>query len=421
MALPENINTLEKAKFLEFNGLPVVMSYVVNQTGDAGAGSIPNFGLVNIPNGQDFLEITFQYEMQDDTYSHVIGIKVSDPNPSILNYLVYKQTTAGLKIKFNAAADSDNYYLSYVIVGQKALGPTDYITQGAADYRYYTKSQVDLLLDAIKDGYDFTGAISASNLSGTNTGDETLTTILAKLGYTPANKSGDTFSGNITAPNFNNPSKNIWLFEDFGKNLSSLGLDWSNSPVNGGSVGTATSSNPFAFPVGGVLMNTNTSTNGGITLLNWYHFVGMGKITLECGLRIMSLDVGTTDKCYTYFGSCAVQGTYNFNTGFSIGYNSGISTNFIAQTMKTNVDNTTISSIPVVADTPYRLKVEITNLTSVNYYVNDVLIATHTTNFHDGLTVAFACIKTRQAGTAITNRIVIVDYVSLAYALNSQR
>lgn len=36
------------------------------------------------------------------------------------------------------------------------------------------------------EGDTFTGAISATNLSGTNTGDETQATILSKLGYTPA-------------------------------------------------------------------------------------------------------------------------------------------------------------------------------------------------------------------------------------------
>lgn len=76
-------------------------------------------------------------------------------------------------------------------------------------------------------GDTFTGAISATNLSGTNTGDETTASIKTKLGvasatqdgyltmsnwttfnskqnalgYTPANRAGDTFSGSIFANN----------------------------------------------------------------------------------------------------------------------------------------------------------------------------------------------------------------------------
>jgi len=54
---------------------------------------------------------------------------------------------------------------------------------------------------ANKAGDTFTGNIIAPNLSGTNSGDETNATIIAKIGYTPANKAGDTFTGNIIAPN----------------------------------------------------------------------------------------------------------------------------------------------------------------------------------------------------------------------------
>jgi hypothetical protein len=76
-------------------------------------------------------------------------------------------------------------------------------------------------------GATFTGDITATNLLGTNTGDETLTTIKTKLGaasstqdgyltsvdwiifngkqnalgFTPANKAGETFTGNISASN----------------------------------------------------------------------------------------------------------------------------------------------------------------------------------------------------------------------------
>ena len=76
-------------------------------------------------------------------------------------------------------------------------------------------------------GATFTGPISATNLSGTNTGDETQTSIKTKLGaasgtqdgyltsanwttfngkqnaigYTPANKAGETFTGAISATN----------------------------------------------------------------------------------------------------------------------------------------------------------------------------------------------------------------------------
>ena len=98
----------------------------------------------------------------------------------------------------------------------------------AADWTIFNGKQAALgFTPANIAGATFTGDIFATNLLGTNTGDETLTTIKTKLGaasasqdgyltsanwstfnnkqdtltYTPANKAGETFTGNISATN----------------------------------------------------------------------------------------------------------------------------------------------------------------------------------------------------------------------------
>lgn len=98
----------------------------------------------------------------------------------------------------------------------------------ATDWAIFNAKQAALgFTPANKAGDIFTGNISALNLSGTNTGDETTATIKTKLGaasasqdgyltqadwstfngkqnalgYTPANKAGDVFTGNISALN----------------------------------------------------------------------------------------------------------------------------------------------------------------------------------------------------------------------------
>lgn len=98
----------------------------------------------------------------------------------------------------------------------------------AADWTIFNGKQAALgFTPANITGATFTGDIFATNLLGTNTGDETLTTIKTKLGaasasqdgyltsanwstfnnkqdtltYTPANKAGETFTGNISATN----------------------------------------------------------------------------------------------------------------------------------------------------------------------------------------------------------------------------
>ena len=98
----------------------------------------------------------------------------------------------------------------------------------AADWTIFNGKQAALgFTPANIAGATFTGDIFATNLLGINTGDETLTTIKTKLGaasvsqdgyltsanwstfnnkqdtltYTPANKAGETFTGNISATN----------------------------------------------------------------------------------------------------------------------------------------------------------------------------------------------------------------------------
>jgi hypothetical protein len=98
----------------------------------------------------------------------------------------------------------------------------------ATDWVIFNAKQSELgFTPANKAGDTFTGNISALNLSGTNSGDETTSTIKTKLGaasasqdgyltqadwstfngkqntltYTPADKAGEAFTGNITASN----------------------------------------------------------------------------------------------------------------------------------------------------------------------------------------------------------------------------
>jgi hypothetical protein len=101
----------------------------------------------------------------------------------------------------------------------------------ATDWTIFNGKQAALgFTPANKAGDTFTGNIFASNLSGTNTGDESTASVKAKLGaatsttdgyltfgdwitfnakqnaigYTPANKAGETFTGSISATNLSN-------------------------------------------------------------------------------------------------------------------------------------------------------------------------------------------------------------------------
>lgn len=144
MALSENINALEKAKFVEFSGETAVRVYVVNQSsGGVGSSSPSNYGLVQIPNGQDNLDITFLTEMLNTDYTVVLTIQTDEQNPTVLSYLISDKTTTGFKANFNAPADSDLYFVNYIIEGVTVGTPQDTLTQQTGDARYYTRVLLD--------------------------------------------------------------------------------------------------------------------------------------------------------------------------------------------------------------------------------------------------------------------------------------
>jgi hypothetical protein len=81
-------------------------------------------------------------------------------------------------------------FVVFVLRGTSVVGGVTWIDLSLV-YRFYTASgwvskdmsnQQDLNLKANKAGETFTGNITATNLSGTNTGDETSATIISKIG-----------------------------------------------------------------------------------------------------------------------------------------------------------------------------------------------------------------------------------------------
>jgi hypothetical protein len=133
--------------------------------------------------------------------------------------------------KFYAEGANANYAIQ-LVDGTEGIGKflKSITSDGKANWSTISSSDVTTALGftpANIAGASFTGNISALNLLGSNTGDETTSTIKTKLGaasagqdgyltsgnwttfnskqdaltYTPANKAGETFTGNISATN----------------------------------------------------------------------------------------------------------------------------------------------------------------------------------------------------------------------------
>jgi len=121
MALPENINTLEKTKFTEDSegntAVNVVIKEGLNIINIVGDGIVRNYGIVNISILSDYVDITFTNAMANTNYSVIVTFQTEEVIPMFINCIVQNKTINAMRIKFNAPVDSSNYFLSYVVIG----------------------------------------------------------------------------------------------------------------------------------------------------------------------------------------------------------------------------------------------------------------------------------------------------------------
>ncbi len=113
--LSENLNALEKAKFVDYQGNTAIRVFVVNPS-SGGSSSVTNFGIENLINGQDYATIVFENAMSNNGYAVLVAIESNDDDPIFLNYLIKNKTVNGMTIKLNAPVDSSNYFLSWVVL-----------------------------------------------------------------------------------------------------------------------------------------------------------------------------------------------------------------------------------------------------------------------------------------------------------------
>jgi hypothetical protein len=108
--------------------------------------------------------------------------------------------------------------------------------------------------------------------------------------------------------------------------------------------------------------------------------------------------------------------------GAYIAYNEENSANFICTTESNGISTNTTTTIPVAAATPYDFRVEVnTAATSVEFYIDNVLVATHTANIPSGVA------RQTGAGSALfktigtTARTVTIDAIGYSESFNTTR
>lgn len=134
----------------------------------------------------------------------------------------------------------------------------------------------------------------------------------------------------------------------------------------------------------------------------------------DFGITSASSTAGTNPVSYVGI-------VYNEGTSFNLDNNTGGNPNFTFNTAEASTRTRTIGTSPVTANTWYRLRIEVNPATPVvNFYVNDVLVATHTTNIPTSsilITPIMRMVKT--IGT--TNREVACDYIALKQTFTTPR
>lgn len=221
-----------------------------------------------------------------------------------------------------------------------------------------------------------------------------------------------------------NEWKQKYGFEIFNDGCSSDGFFGAGAFGTGGGNSGA---NILGFTYGNITMTTGTTTNSGYRLVsNSWIALGGGKTLFTAGCSFAQLST-TTDRYYINLGFHDVFSTNQVDAvGFVYdlnGLNTGstASANWQCLTSSNSVRTWTTTSVAVGPYQNFRIEIN-ANATQVLFYINDTLVATHTTNIPSGTSrnAQVGCSMNRALGTTSLQTI-ILDYIGLKMKLTTPR
>ncbi len=271
----------------------------------------------------------------------------------------------------------------------------------------------------------FTGAISASNLSGTNTGDVTLGTanglgiasqVLSLAAATTSAAGAMSAADKTRLDGLNNIGLHLYWQDDFDASAITGTTNFASGTVGG----NASQLGEMAHP--GITSIFAATANVGYTVLYkaQSYLLGGGVYTMDMIIKLPLLS--TTPDSYTVrLGLGDILNDMDHNNGVYFEYNDALgSGNWICKTASGAARTNTTTSIPPVANVWTHLQFVINAAaTSVAYYIDGVLAGTTTTTIPTG-GLATVLKITRNASTG-ANRAVYLDAVSLDIALTTPR
>jgi len=235
-----------------------------------------------------------------------------------------------------------------------------------------------------------------------------------------------------------NEWKRKWGWEywnDFGSNNGFNDGVLTTFPTNGGAASITTVPIPSGPYIGFQGLRTGSTTANGTSVIRTdvnigrYKVQGFGKFVFETAVFIRVLST-STDRFTIYAGENNLStASTTINTGTLFAYDEGgVGTGTIASpnwqiiTANAGVRTVFVTSIPVVANTMYKLRLEINdNSTEVKYYINDVLVRTETTNVPPQGQISVQPIVgiTKSIGT--TDCGIVVDYIGMKKKFTTPR
>lgn len=218
-----------------------------------------------------------------------------------------------------------------------------------------------------------------------------------------------------------NPKKEIILFDDFISGNTQSGYGWQSSSGNSGTGGVdngvSTTSNTGIY-----LLSTGTTSTGRHSLYNYLSllFFGGGVVTLTSLINIPVLSTSTERfKIWIGFGDISVQAG-DMVDGAYFEYDESVSANWRIKTSTNTIRTTETTTTPVTTGW-VQLKIVVTNTEKVEFFINEVLVGTITTNIINTNGRATGLIYKIEKTAGINPRNFYLDYVYFHKLLNTPR
>lgn len=218
--------------------------------------------------------------------------------------------------------------------------------------------------------------------------------------------------------------------------LRDWGIEWiqefdttsSTGFLNSVAINAGTATNQSSFSI--LRMSTATNTNGGYrftTGFNNYEF-GANLFRWETRTRVNN-NSDATDTFQYICGFFDIPTSVNQQDGAFFLYDAqGVSTgsassgNWQLVTASNNVRTFTTSSVAIDNTNLQKLRIDVNAAgTSVQFYINDVLVGTHTTNIPTGAARVFGLGNLLQKSAGTTARTADIDYMYLKMKFTTPR